>query len=75
MAITNSLTPVSNVVGSRQRIKRGWQRGRQPLPLDEKLITALESGFPDCAGVALGFDRLLMVATGAAAITDVRMVD
>ncbi|MFT4516248.1 MAG: lysyl-tRNA synthetase class 2 [Planctomycetota bacterium] len=46
--------------------------GRSPLPIDEPLIASLQDGFPACAGVALGFDRLLMVATGAARIDDVR---
>jgi lysyl-tRNA synthetase class 2 len=47
--------------------------GRPPLPIDEPLLAALD-GLPPCAGVALGFDRLVMVATGADHIEDVRVM-
>ncbi|MCC7425581.1 MAG: EF-P lysine aminoacylase GenX [Alphaproteobacteria bacterium] len=40
-------------------------------PADEDFLAALTHGLPDCAGIALGFDRLAMLATGAARIEDV----
>ncbi|QKT02866.1 EF-P lysine aminoacylase GenX [Ectothiorhodospiraceae bacterium 2226] len=38
---------------------------------DERLLTALRAGLGDCAGVALGVDRLLMLAVGARALEEV----
>ncbi|CAD0340390.1 EF-P lysine aminoacylase EpmA [Xanthomonas hortorum] len=45
-------------------------RGLQQLPLDERLLAVL-SQLPDCAGVAVGVDRLLMALRGTAQIADV----
>ncbi len=46
-------------------------RGRATPPIDEKLLAALAEGLPPSAGIALGFDRLVMLATGVADIAQV----
>ena len=46
-------------------------RGQAEPCMDEHFLAALAAGLPDCAGVALGFDRLVAVAAGAAGLGDV----
>lgn len=45
--------------------------GLPPVPMDEALLAALATGLPDTSGVALGLDRLLMLAVGASHIDEV----
>jgi elongation factor P--(R)-beta-lysine ligase len=45
-------------------------RAQVQPPLDQNFLAALKSGLPDCAGVALGFDRLVAIALGADKLAD-----
>lgn len=44
-------------------------------PLDENLLAALDAGLPECAGVAMGLDRLLMIMQNSSNIADVLSFD
>ena len=45
--------------------------GKFALPEDSRLLAAMDHGLPPCSGTALGFDRLVMVATGAKSLREV----
>ena len=51
--------------------RRAARGERAPPPADTALLAALGHGLPDCAGVALGVDRLLMAMLGTASISAV----
>lgn len=55
--------------------RRRAARGQVRPPVDARLLAALASGMPDCAGVALGIERLLMALAGTARIGDVLAFD
>lgn len=47
------------------------RRGLPTVPMDQSLLAALSAGLPDCSGVALGFDRVVMLAAGVSRIEEV----
>ena len=47
------------------------ENNQQGIPADHHLINALEHGLPECAGVAIGLDRLLMLLTKSKHIDEV----
>jgi len=54
-----------------QRVEAGFGAP----PMDRRLLEALEAGLPDCSGVAMGIDRLLMFLAGADTIGEVLAFD
>ncbi|HEC15557.1 MAG TPA: EF-P lysine aminoacylase GenX [Sedimenticola sp.] len=75
MELANGFHELTDAAEQRRRFERelGRRRAqrRHAVPIDENLLAALEAGLPDCAGVALGVDRLLMQITGAQRIDEV----
>jgi len=58
----------------RRTIEANRQRqatGKRPLPVENRLLEAMRAGLPPCTGVALGFDRLVMLVGGASKISEV----
>lgn len=75
LELANGYHELTDAQEQKQRLLADQQtRSEQNLPqrpLDMRLVSALEAGIPDCAGVALGVDRLVMLAIGAETIQDV----
>lgn len=73
--LCNGYHELADPIEQRERFERSNQKrlkmGKSAYPLDEKFLAALELGFPNCCGVAVGFDRLLMLNTGAKNIQEV----
>jgi lysyl-tRNA synthetase class 2 len=79
LELCNGFHELADAAEQRRRFEadRALRRARGlPLPpLDERLLAALEAGLPDVAGVAVGLDRVLMLATGCASIREVLTFD
>jgi lysyl-tRNA synthetase class 2 len=65
MELANGYVELTDAQEQRQRIDRDLEKrqqlGRDVYPWDRTLIAALKHGLPECAGVALGLERLQMV--------------
>lgn len=76
--LANGYHELNDAAEQRARFERDnmrrMQRGDRTLPLDTRLLDALPT-LPDCAGVALGIDRLLMAMQPGATIPDVLAFD
>jgi len=72
--LANGYHELNDAAEQRARFERDnavrRSRGQRELPLDVHLLAVLDA-MPDCAGVALGIERLLMCLAGTDAIADV----
>jgi len=75
MELGNGFHELADAVEQEERFDRDLAVRREnglPLPAkDERLLAALRSGLPDCSGVAVGLDRLLMIMMRAGSIDEV----
>ncbi len=73
--LANGFHELADAVEQRERFEKERARRRNDgladVCVDERLLSALQSGLPDCAGVALGVDRLVMIASGAESLHEV----
>jgi lysyl-tRNA synthetase class 2 len=73
--LANGYQELTDVVEQRHRFEQEnrlrQQRGVAPAPIDQRLLDALRAGLPECSGVALGLDRLLMRRVGARSLDEV----
>lgn len=75
LELANAFSELTDAQEQRARF-RADQAKKQSLygetyPIDDDFLAALEHGMPDCAGIALGFDRLVMLCAGARSIEEV----
>ncbi len=74
LELANGFTELTDAAEQRARLleEQGLRArlGRPEYPLDEAFLAALPQ-MPDAGGIAVGFDRLLMLLTGAESIADV----
>ena len=73
--LANGFHELQEAAEQRRRFEADHEERRRrglPLPpIDENLLAALAHGLPDCAGVALGIDRLVMLALGKKSLSEV----
>jgi lysyl-tRNA synthetase class 2 len=75
LELANAFGELTDAAEQRRRFVADQAKKRalygETYPIDEDFLAALEHGLPPCAGIALGFDRLVMLATGADDIEEV----
>ncbi|HKT17474.1 MAG TPA: EF-P lysine aminoacylase EpmA [Stellaceae bacterium] len=75
LELANAFGELTDAAEQRQRFMADQAKKRalygEAYPVDEDFLAALERGLPESAGIALGFDRLVMLAAGANHIDEV----
>ncbi|MCR4458994.1 MULTISPECIES: elongation factor P--(R)-beta-lysine ligase [Pseudescherichia] len=75
MELANGFHELTDAREQQQRFEQDNRKrvamGLEQQPIDYNLLGALEAGLPDCSGVALGIDRLVMLALGTETLAEV----
>jgi len=69
--ICNGYHELTDAAALRTRIRHDATASEKHIPEPVRLLSAMESGLPACSGVALGFDRLLMLSLGCDSVRHV----
>ena len=79
MEIANGFQELTDATEQQQRFSNDnelrRQAGKRAIAIDQRLIAALAKELPACSGVALGFDRVVMLAAGSSNIAEVMAFD
>ena len=74
--LVNGFVELSDAAEQRRRfdadLETRREQGRDSPAFDERFLAALEAGLPPCAGAAMGFDRVAMLALGADSLAEVQ---
>jgi len=79
LELANGFHELNDAAEQRRRFNADLEmrraRGQVQPPIDEALLAALEYGLPDCSGVALGVDRLLMLLLNLPTVAEAQSFD
>jgi lysyl-tRNA synthetase class 2 len=75
MELANGFYELADSTEQRRRFEQDLEKrqhlGIKAVTIDENFLAALNHGLPKCAGVAVGIDRLMMIAAGVSSLADV----
>jgi lysyl-tRNA synthetase class 2 len=78
MELANGYDELCDATELRQRFELDnqlrQQQDKPQMPIDENLLAAMQSGLPQCSGVALGLDRLMMLHMSVDTISQVQSI-
>jgi len=75
LELANGYDELCDAQEQNARFAQQASRFESQRPLDENIIHALRHGLPECSGVAIGLDRVLMLKQKATTIKDVLSFD
>ena len=75
LELANGYHELTDITEQKNRFEIQAKRYENTRPLDDNFLQALQQGLPDCSGVAIGLDRILMLKQNTHDIRDVLSFD